>query len=237
MEAVVLAGGFGTRLKSVVSDVPKPMAPIGNRPFLALLLEYGRRNGVTRAILATGFLSDVIESWFVEHDVGVEIVFSKEDVPLGTGGGLRQALSLVEGTHAVVLNGDTFLGVRYDALQSALNDRPAKLAMGLKHVDEASRYETVDIDAGHVIAMNPRGRQGPGLINAGVYMVAKDLLSRSDLPEHFSFENDFLKPRLGELRPTAVPTDAYFIDIGVPDDYARACRELEGEIDNAGGRG
>ena len=117
-EAIVLAGGFGTRLAHIVSDVPKPMAPVCGRPFLRFILDDLQKKGVERIILATGYKRECIEEFFGTHYRGMEIVYSPEDTPLGTGGAIKRALSLCREDWVAVLNGDTYFDVDFSTLDA-----------------------------------------------------------------------------------------------------------------------
>ena len=226
MQAIVLAGGRGERLRAIVSGVPKPMAPIADRPFLAYLLEYLSSQGITRVVLALGYLADDVVRAFGARHAGLELSYAIEQAPLGTGGALRNALRLIEHFPVFALNGDTYLELDYRAMLRAHRDAATRLTMAVREVAESGRYGRAVIDSGRISRFEAAGEARPGRINAGVYLLADDLLADPTLPEAFSFEKDFLEPRIGTLRPLAFETNAYFIDIGVPEDYRRAQREL-----------
>jgi D-glycero-alpha-D-manno-heptose 1-phosphate guanylyltransferase len=234
VEAVVLAGGLGSRLRSVVSEVPKPMAPVAGRPFLEILLAQLGDGGVRRVVLSVGHLGQVISGHFGDRFRGIDLAYAVEDQPLGTGGGLRAALARIEGERALVANGDTWVELDHRDLwrrheTTRRGDPSLRITMALHRVDDASRYGRVVVEEGRVVRFDAAGRDGgagagagSGWINAGIYVVEKTLLDDPDLPERFSFEGDFLSPRLETLRPLAYETCGRFIDIGVPEDYRRA---------------
>jgi len=226
MQAVVLVGGLGTRLRPVVSDVPKPMAPIRGRPFLAYLLDSLERQGITEAILAVGYLRDVLMECFGEKHGDLRLRYSVEESPLGTGGAVAQAFRAVRQWPAFVVNGDTFLELDFQAMRQAHEAAGAGMSMALAPVADAARYGRAVVEDGRVVDFEAAGRAGPGLINAGVYLFSADLLAAAGLPASFSLEKDFLQPNLSEIRPLAFDRTGYFIDIGVPEDYQRAQREL-----------
>jgi D-glycero-alpha-D-manno-heptose 1-phosphate guanylyltransferase len=216
-EAIVLAGGLGTRLRSVVSDLPKALAPIAGQPFLAYLLQFLEGQGIRRVVLAVGYRKEAIQAAFGSRYRGLELVYSVEDEPLGTGGALLQALAHVDGAFAFVLNGDTFLRLNYRAMTQALELTPdAPLVVALRPVADAGRYGAAVVSGGRILGFTSRGSEGPGLINAGCYLLARDIFQRYPMPAKFSWETDFLEPRSAELRPLAVECDAPFIDIGIP---------------------
>ena len=227
-EAIVLAGGFGTRLRGIVDDVPKPLAPVAGRPFLAWLLDRLATGGMRRCILATGYLSDVIEQRIGARWQGMEIAYSVEPEPLGTGGAIRLAATRLQGDAAHVLNGDTWLEYDPVALEDTARAAGASMAIALARVDDVARYGAVDIDNGRVTGFREKGESGPGWINAGCYFLGADALAALPVRDAFSFEQDVLQPRVQARAVAAFTATAGFIDIGVPEDYARAQLQFAG---------
>ena len=221
-EAIVLAGGFGTRLRGIVDDVPKPLAPVAGQPFLAWLLDRLATGGMRRCILATGYLSDVIEQRIGARWQGMEIAYSVEPEPLGTGGAIRLAAGCLHGEAAHVLNGDTWLEYDAAALEDAASATGAPMAIALARVDDVARYGAVDIDNGRVTGFREKGESGPGWINAGCYFLGADALAALPARDAFSFEQDVLQPRVQAGAVAAFTATVGFIDIGVPEDYASA---------------
>lgn len=222
-EAIVLVGGLGTRLRAVVSDVPKPLAPVAGRPFLAWLLDAYAAAGLRRVVLATGYRSGQVEAAVGRAWQGMEVAYSREDQPLGTGGAIRQAIDLVHATGGVHLaNGDTFL--RYDpaALESATRDAGVALGIALATVDDVGRYGAVEVDRGRVSGFREKGGSGPGLINAGSYFLSRDGFAGLPQERTWSFEERVLLPWSARGDVAAFLATSDFIDIGVPEDYARA---------------
>lgn len=228
MNIIILAGGFGTRLQSVVKDVPKPMADINGTPFLELLMREILFCDPERIILCVSYMKDVIKQHFGDSFLGVPVLYSEENEPLGTGGAIKQAFDLFGLDEAVVLNGDTYVQVNYsDFIRKSENE---KLAVVLKQVENANRYGRVQVENGRIISMREKSPESmAGLINAGIYKIRRDLFS-ADLPDKFSFEKDLLEPQITALKPLYMQSDEYFIDIGVPESYAQACRELKNVI-------
>jgi D-glycero-alpha-D-manno-heptose 1-phosphate guanylyltransferase len=217
-EAVILAGGLGTRLSNVLPDLPKPMAPIAGRPFLSYLLEFLRDRGVLRVVLSVGYRKEAIRDFFGSSYAGLELVYSVEEEPLGTGGALLRSLPFIRERFAFVLNGDTFLRLDYAGLAASLKDHPhAHLIVALRRVADAGRYGRAVVASGRIHGFEARGASGPGLINAGCYLVARDIFDHFPMPPKFSWEKDFLAPRSSEIQPVAFLTDAPFIDIGIPE--------------------
>ena len=226
MEVAILAGGLGTRLRSVVSEVPKCMAPVAGQPFLRYLLEQLRLYDVERVILSVGYLREVIQDWVAEHaaEYPFEFRFAVEEQPLGTGGGIKLASSMADGPELVVLNGDTFFDVDLDLLLAARRGSGLPVALALKPMRDFDRYGTVLPGADGVIrAFREKQHCSEGLINGGVYAI--DLRSGvfDGVPVKFSFEKEVLEPQCGRGRLYGLVQDGYFIDIGIPEDYARAC--------------
>lgn len=226
MEAIVLAGGFGTRLRQVVPDLPKPMAPVAGRPFLAFLLEYLETQGIREVILSVGYRHEVIREFFGTQYRSIILRYSIETEPLGTGGGLRQSLELAPASPLFVINGDTFLKMDYQDMMRAHEASAAAITLALRQVEDTSRYGAVEIQNDRIVRFIEKGDGGPGWINSGVYLLPADLFRPYDLPKVFSLEDDFLYPFIEQLQPAAYCASDYFIDIGSPEEYQRAQEEL-----------
>lgn len=228
MKAIILVGGFGTRLRSVLPDVPKPMAPIlADKPFLAYLLDYLQQQGIRQVIFSVHYRREKIQDYFKAQYRDISIEYAIEDEPLGTGGAIVYALSTQFMHEPVfVLNGDTFVKLDYRAMYAAHEQSNAQLSMALREVSDCVRYGKVVTNANSIVEFREKGESGAGLINAGVYLLNPNLFIPFNLPLQFSFENDFLLPHLATLSPQAFIAQDYFIDIGIPDDYTRAQAEL-----------
>lgn len=221
-EAVVLAGGLGTRLRAVVSDVPKPLAPVAGRPFLAWLLDGLAMQDMRRIVLATGHMAEKVEAAIGTRWAGMEIAYSVEDKPLGTGGALRLALSKLAGDAVHVLNGDTFLRYSLRGLENAACTAGVPAAIALARVDDVSRYGAVDVEDGKVIGFREKGGHGAGWINAGSYFLGVEALQALPTAEAFSLETGYLYPQAAIGGLAGYTESTGFIDIGVPEDFARA---------------
>ena len=221
-EAIILAGGFGTRLRDVVVDVPKPLAPVAGRPFLAWLLDRLAAQGMRRCILATGYMADVVEHDIGTRWAGMDIVHSVETTPLGTGGAIRQAATLLHGAAVHVLNGDTWLAYSPVALERATGDAGAIVGVALAHVDDVGRYGAADTRSGIVTGFREKGDVGDGWINAGCYFLTAEAIAGLPGTETFSFESEVLLPMSAAGKVAAWTDTGDFIDIGVPEDYLRA---------------
>jgi D-glycero-alpha-D-manno-heptose 1-phosphate guanylyltransferase len=227
MEAIILAGGLGTRLASRLDGIPKAMAPIGGRPFLEILLGKLQRGGCTRALLSVGHLHTAIQNHFGASFHGLPLDYVIEEVPLGTGGAIRKALQAATEEFVLVLNGDTFLQADYAGLLRVHAAIRPSLTMAITHQQNISRYGGVLVKEGRIVGYQEKGRSGPGWINAGVYVLPREMPWPPALPEKFSFEVDFLVPQTALLAPAAFEVEGFFLDIGVPEDLDRAQQEFE----------
>ena len=233
-EAIILAGGFGTRLRDVVADVPKPMAPVGGRPFLTYLLDNLISQGYSRAVLATGYLHEKVEAYFGCRYRDLTIAYSRETSPLGTGGAIAQALQLCETDCVTVLNGDTLFLIDHDAFIAAAAASGCRLAIVTRRVENAGRYGSVESDAtsGLITAFREKDPgMGAGYINGGIYRMHRSLLDGYAVGQPFSFEKEILQPLRESIlaypfEKSSAGTPGFFIDIGIPEDYRRAQTEL-----------
>ena len=227
-EAIILAGGFGTRLKHIVSDVPKPMAPINGIPFLSFLFHKLIVAGIEHVILSTGYLHETIENCYGDAFESLRISYSREEEPLGTGGAILLGMSKAGTDNVLVLNGDTLFEIDFTRLADYHFQKESLLTVALREKNEVSRYGSVVIDdAGKIITFTEKNQvQGKGLINGGIYLINTNLFLKLNLPIKFSFEKDVMEKFYGQINFYGLAFNAYFIDIGVPEDYARAQREF-----------
>ncbi|EEP3560447.1 NTP transferase domain-containing protein [Campylobacter coli] len=216
MQAIILCGGLGTRLKSVIKDIPKPMAPINDKPFLEFIFEYLKKQGIKEVILAVSYKYEVIKEYFKDEFLGIKIKYSIEKEPLGTGGAIKEALKLVK-NEAYVVNGDTFFDI--DLKKLVLNS--SKICIALKQMQNFDRYGTVNVDEqGIVTSFEEKVFKKQGLINGGIYLLKKDIFDEFSLEKKFSFE-EFLQENYKLLKIQTQIFDDYFIDIGIPEDYIK----------------
>ena len=226
MEAIILAGGFGTRLQSRLDGIPKPMVQVAGQPFLQILVDRLVDSGFGRVILSVGHLASVIQDHFGNAWRGVPVDYVVEDAPLGTGGAIRKSMERVSEPEAFVLNGDTWLEVDYRAMNAAHFALRRTITLALAHVPDTSRYGGVELKDDRVAGFIEKGRTGPGWINGGVYILARDFPWPENLPGRFSFEIDILLPLLPSLNHAVYVSSGRFIDIGVPEDLDRAQAEF-----------
>ncbi len=221
MQAIILCGGLGTRLKSVIKDIPKPMAPINDKPFLEFIFEYLKKQGIKEVILAVSYKYEVIKEYFKDEFLGIKIKYSIEKEPLGTGGAIKEALKFIK-NEAYVLNGDTIFDI--DLKKLILNN--SKICLALKQMNDFDRYGTVELDSKNYIKLfKEKEFKKQGLINGGIYFLNKDIFNDFTLQEKFSFE-EFLQENYEKLKAKAHIFDNYFIDIGVPGDYGRFMNDI-----------
>lgn len=226
MEAMILAGGLGTRLSSRLTDRPKAMAPVSGKPFLAYLLDKLLESGCHRVLLSVGHLRQVISDDFGESYCGMALHYVVEETPSGTGGAIRQALSHAAEDSLLVLNGDTYLDADYAEIFLCHRISARPMTMAVVQVENTERYGGVLIDEGRVAGFVEKGRAGAGWINAGAYILHRDFPWPEALGQRFSFEADVLMAYLDQLRPAAFVCQGYFLDIGIPEDLDRAQLEL-----------
>lgn len=232
MQAIILAGGFGTRLKSAGLDVPKPMAPIDGRPFLSWLLEYMSGQGVKRAVLCVHHRAEVIMHHFGASHAGIALDYSIEETPLGTGGAIRHAMHALNPDKPVfVLNGDSLVEVDYRRMLALHRQKGRALTMASCVVPDARRYSALAVEKGRIKRFALLGDAEPAAISVGFYVASPGLFSGFAVPEKFSFERDFLGVHVPQIEPAAYAPVHYFIDIGVPSDYIRAQREIPQRMD------
>ena len=221
MEAIILAGGLGTRLRGVIGEIPKCMAPVDGKPFLQYQLEWLSRFDVGHVVLSVGYLREQVMDFVNAREWPFKVTYAIEKEPLGTGGGIRLALSKCKGNKVFVLNGDTFYNVDLKALNFT-----APVTLALKPMRDFDRYGAVDWDGDLVNAFREKQPCAEGLINGGIYAIDRSQLDMSLFPKNFSFERDVLEPLANYGLVAGEVQEGYFIDIGVPEDYARAQREL-----------
>lgn len=234
ISAVILAGGLGTRLRSAVPDLPKPMAPVARRPFLEYQLDYWIAQGVGRFVLSVGYRYEAIREHFGVRYKGAELDYAIERQPLGTGGGFLLAVEKIGREKPfLLLNGDTYFAVNWGMLNAYAQEHDADWCIALFRTSGHGRYMGVEVSPqGRVTSMKSGVAEGACLANGGVYWVHPRVLQAEPfLPDRaISLEDDVLPAALasGE-RLFGIECAGTFIDIGVPEDYQRAAALLIGE--------
>jgi D-glycero-alpha-D-manno-heptose 1-phosphate guanylyltransferase len=233
-EAIVLAGGFGTRLQSEVPDLPKSLAPVAGKPFLAYLLDYAKKQGIGKFIFALGHKSSAIETFVKQYLPDGSYMFSVEGEPLGTGGAIYQAAKHVSTSDAIILNADTYFGISFMNLSIIHELRKAACTIALKPMKSANRYGSVDVYKQVITAFSEKRQNSSGLINGGVYALSIPAFLQKSFPRSFSFEKDYLEKEVSGHQILGMVSDAYFIDIGIPEEYQRAQEELVSAVKGSG---
>lgn len=222
--AIILAGGLGTRLRTVVPDKPKVLATVAGRPFITYLLDQLRRTGIRRVVLSTGHLAEQFADAIGDEYHGLAISYAEESEPLGTGGATKFAGALADTPHVLVMNGDSYFDADLGEYMAWHGAGGQDASLLLVEVPDASRFGTVELraDGVHVAAFREKQpEQVPGKINAGVYLFRREMLERIPAGK-CSVERDVFPRWLDEFDVRAWVTDGEFIDIGVPDDYQRS---------------
>lgn len=220
---VILCGGLGTRLRSVISNAPKSMAPIGDRPLLDVLLDYYYHQGFRDFVLCTGYMRESIEDYYSAQARPYSISFSSEQTPLGTGGAVRSAIEAIRSDPFFVANGDTLVKCDFQGLLDAFESKDASAVIGLVHTSDVGAYGQVDVEtSGEIGAFAEKGsRKGQGWVNGGVYVLSKRAL-HAGLPDVFSLERDLFPGLVGKGLCGFKMRSSIFVDIGTPAGYAEA---------------
>jgi len=229
MEAIILAGGLGTRLREIISDLPKPMAPVNGKPFLFYVLKWLKDYHVDKIILATGYRSESISDYFGQSIFGIPLEYSVEKKPLGTGGAVRFAMQKCSDDNVLVLNGDTYFPVELDRFFLFHSSMQNHFSISLKPMKEFSRYGSVECSGDTIIRFLEKKFCSDGLINGGIYIINRLIFESLQLPEIFSIEADLLEKQAGSSLLKCMIFDKPFIDIGIPEDYMKAGIFLKGE--------
>lgn len=227
-EAIILAGGLGTRLRSVVSDVPKCMAPVNGKPFLYFVIENLLKQGVDTFIFSVGYKSEMIIDYVNEHYPDINKKFSVETEPLGTGGAVKLAGTMVSEKSTLILNGDTLFNIDIERVFDFHTNAGADCTLSLKPMIDFNRYGVVELNEDSFVAsFKEKQFYKSGLINGGVYVLNVKTFLQEDLPQKFSFEKDYLEVYFDKRKMLGIIQDEYFIDIGIPEDFERAQSELK----------
>jgi len=226
-QAIILAGGLGTRLRSAVPDLPKCLAPVAGRPFLFYVINYLRSQGINDFIFSLGYKHELITDYLEKDFATLSYKTVIEEEPLGTGGAIRLAAAQAHSSQVIVTNGDTLFRADIPAMLQLHSRNHAVCTLALKPMSHFDRYGVVEINAGgRIIAFKEKQRYEQGTINGGLYVIDREALLAAELPEKFSFEKDFLEARYAGGKLYGIAQDNYFIDIGIPDDYNQAQKDL-----------
>lgn len=226
-ECIILAGGLGTRLRSSVPDLPKCMAPVAGKPFLQYLISYLLDQGVEKFIFSLGYKHEVIEDFLLKNYPFLHYQISVETEPLGTGGAIRLGCKKAGTRHLLVLNGDTMYKVDVKKMFAFHLQHNASCTLALKPMHEFERYGVVEINQfGCIQSFKEKKYYQQGLINGGVYALDVAHFLELEFPEKFSFEKDYLEKYYSSRKMMGLVQDAYFIDIGIPEDFEKAQQDM-----------
>ncbi|MBK7232411.1 MAG: HAD-IIIA family hydrolase [Saprospiraceae bacterium] len=231
-ECIILAGGFGTRLAHLIPELPKCLAPVGERPFLHALLLYLKSQNINHFVFSLGYKSELVIDYVRKNFSDLKFSFVIEDQPLGTGGAIQKAIIQCQSENIFVINADTYYPVDLNSLYQFHTYKKANISLTLKPMVFPHRYGTVEIDIHQkVTQFHEKKEINYGLINGGIYVISKSWFLSLDLPEVFSFEKEVLENENYQDTLFAQVNDLPFIDIGVPEDYARAEEFLSMNLD------
>ncbi|HEY0676868.1 MAG TPA: nucleotidyltransferase family protein [Chitinophagaceae bacterium] len=229
--AIILAGGLGTRLRPAITDLPKCMAPVAGKPFVAYVVEHLQQQGIEHFIFALGYKSEMFQDFISQILSKKHYTLSIEQEPLGTGGAIRLACTRLHDTTTLVANGDTLFRIDVNKLSSFHHLHNAHCTLSLKPMQQFNRYGVVELNEDQSVSIfKEKQYYESGYINGGVYMLNAEKFLSENLPEIFSFEKDYLEKLYTARRMFGVIQDEYFIDIGIPEDYNRAQEELKNTI-------
>ncbi len=229
MNAIILAGGLGTRLQGVVSECPKPMAPVAEHPFLTYLLDYLDFWKVKKVVMAVGYKHEIIINEIGYQYKNISIDYAIEHSPLGTGGAVRLAMEKIDSEYCLIFNGDTFFDIPLNAFQEEALNKQSKLQIALKPLSNFERYGAVIVSENKIEQFKEKQPTKEGLINGGIYCVKSDFIkSLHPAGTQFSFEKEILESQIHTIHYFI--SDTYFIDIGIPEDYAQAQIDFKGRL-------
>ena len=234
LTAMILAGGLGTRLRPILADRPKVLAPVAGKPFILYLLDQLKHAGCAKVVLCTGHLGNQVESALGRGYQDMTLAYSRESSPLGTGGAVALALPLVESDPFLVLNGDSYIQADLPGFAAWFADRPAQAALLLAQVADRERYGGVDLAPdGRILRFFEKGKASAGFINAGTYLLRREAIAAAPRTEQFSLEYALFPELVRRGGLWGWPGAEAFIDIGTPESYAAAetvLRHLAGSV-------
>ena len=222
MEAIILAGGLGTRLKSIMPDIPKPLAPINNRPFLDYLFDYLIQQNIKKVVISVYYQYELIKKQYNFKYQNLDISYSIDSTALGTGGAIQKALEISQSSDVFIINGDTFFNIDLNQLLHEHKNKDNVITIALKPMKNFDRYGIVETDDnGQVIKLKVKQYCNYGKIDGGIYLVNRSISDLFKNLKKFSF-NDFIMTNINNLRVGSLLCDELFIDIGTPEDFAKA---------------
>jgi len=225
MQALILAGGFGTRLKTIVADKPKALSPVAGKPFLSYVIDFLLEEGVNDFVFSLGYLSEQVISFLNEQYSNLNYTYFVESEPLGTGGAIKACFNLITSSNVLIVNADTYFDVPVKTMFSLHNSTKSACTIAVKKMQNFERYGSVIIDEdSSIISFKEKKFVEKGLINGGfIILNIKEFQDKTEkLLTAFSFEKDFLENHLSQITVKAFESKGLFIDIGIPEDFERA---------------
>lgn len=222
MEAIILAGGLGTRLRKAIADLPKPMAPVNGKPFLHYLFQWLGKYNTSKIVISAGYRHEVISMHFGDSFNGIRLEYVIEEKPLGTGGAVIRSLKSTEEEDVLIVNGDTWFPVDLFNFHSRHTGYGHIFSIALKRMYNFSRYGAVETDGNDITGFSEKKHFNEGLINGGIYLVRRSFFEAKQFPEVFSLEKDVLVREAGSSILKGIVFDDPFLDIGIPEDYLKA---------------
>lgn len=227
-EVIILAGGLGTRLRSAIPDLPKCMAPVNGKPFIVYVIDFLKSQGIKKFIFSLGYKSEVIIEYLNKSYPLADFKYAIEDSPLGTGGAIKLACDKATEANVLITNGDTLFKIAIDTLSAFHLHHQADCTLSLKPMKQFDRYGVVELDRNEkIVSFKEKQFYDYGFINGGIYALNIPAFSKESFPAKFSFEKEYLEPLLNQRQMYGLVQDEYFIDIGIPEDYNRAQKELK----------
>lgn len=228
MECIILAGGMGTRLQSVVADVPKCMAPVNDQPFLHYIFNYLEQQECSNIILSLGYKHEYVTQWLKTQRRSFKIKFVVEREPLGTGGGIKLAIAESQSNNVFVLNGDTMFRADLQSMFKFHNEKNAAATLALKPMQQFERYGAVEANNDQRITnFHEKKYREQGLINGGIYLLNKRSFLEKPFPQKFSMEQDYFEANVADQKMYGFVSNGYFIDIGIPAHYKQAQQDFK----------
>lgn len=221
MDVIILTGGMGTRLKSKIKDIPKTMASWNGVPFLERTINWLNKFEIQNVILAVGYKKEIIKNYFGNQYKNINIIYSEEETPLGTGGAIKQALEKTNQENVIVMNGDILARVDLNSMYKKHLDSNATMTIAIKHMENFDRFGVIKFNKNRITEFLEKRYVESGYMNTGIYIMNKKIFDNKINDKVFSLENDYLNKYVSEDQIVPFIYDGNFIDIGIPEDYEK----------------
>lgn len=221
MEAVILSGGKGTRLQSVIKDIPKTMADVNGTPFLETTLQWLNSFNINKVILAVGYKKEYIKKYFGNNYKNINLIYSEEEEPLGTGGAIKKALKECVDDNVIVMNGDVLARVDLNKMYEKHLSLGSVMTIAVKEMTNFDRFGVVKFNKDRITRFEEKKYVEKGFMNTGIYIMNKDIFENKIENKSFSIENDYLSKYIDKDKISPFIFAGEFIDIGIPEDYQK----------------